>query len=157
MCRVRAVLVAVVVAGLSACQTGTAQKAAPATDCPASPVFVGTSDGFRGLFRWSGGAIAGPSDVDHKDGSKGQLWILAVEEPPRTMVLRAARSDAATQTSFEVWRYSTDGFNAHAPVRLPNGWSGYLYAATAGGAVLYASGCWRVEGADGSAVTIPVQ
>lgn len=94
--------------------------------------------------------------MDHKSGSKGQLWILAVEQPPRTLVLTAVRTDAATRTAFEVWRYTTDGLNAHAPVKLPNGWSGYLYAATAGGAVLYEAGCWRVEAADGSAVTIPV-
>ena len=32
---------------------------------------------------------------------------------------------------------------------------GFLYAATSGGAVLYESGCWRVE-AGGGTVTIPV-
>lgn len=148
---------ALAVAALTSCQAGTAKEAAPiAAECPASPVLVGTSDRFRGLFRWSGGAIAGPSDVHHKDGTKGQLWILAVDQPPRTLVLTAARTDAATRTAFEVRRYTTDGLNAHAPAKLSNGWSGYLYAATAGGAVLYESGCWRVEAADGSVVTIPV-
>jgi len=96
--------------------------------------------------------------MDHKAGSKGQLWILAMQPPPRTTVLTAARTDASTRTAFEVWRYPTgDGHTDHPGVQLPDGTLGYLYAATPLGAVLYEPGCWRVETANGGAVTIPVR
>jgi hypothetical protein len=119
---------------------------------------VGISVGIRGPFRWNGGSLAGPLDIDHAGGTKGQLWILAVEPPPRTTVLTAARIDSTTRTAFEVRRHPTgDGHTEHPGVRLPDGTHAYLYAAIPQDAVLYEPGCWRVEAGDGSSVTMPVR
>jgi len=109
-------------------------------------------------FRWSGSALAGPAEVDHLVGSKGQFWILAIEPAPRTTIITAERLGSATRTAFEVWRYyANDGSIDPVVLQLPNGSTGTVYAAVGGGPKLYEPGCWRVELAHGGSVTIPVR
>jgi len=142
----------------SGCVASGAPKAQTDDACSASPI-ISVGDAQRPLVvRWGGGAIAGPSDVDHRVGSKGQFWIIAGDAPPRTTLITAQRLGSTTQTVFELWRYyAKEGSTDPVVVHLPNGSSGALYAATATGAVLYEAGCWRVEIANADAVTIPVR
>jgi len=158
---VRPLLLALTVATLTTCQNLSAvESTSIALNCNASPVisasiYEGSFRIFRGLFRWTSGPLAGPADVEHTSGTKGQLWILRDQDPPRTALFTATRLGSTTRTAFEVWRYQTrDGLDRTA-IELPDGTIGFLYAATSGGAVLYEAGCWRVE-AGGGTVTIPV-
>jgi hypothetical protein len=125
--------------------------------CEASPV-VAVAGPTPVRVHWGGAGLAGPSDVEHSTGSKGQFWLVATNPPPRTMVLNASRLGSSTQTAFEVWRvYPNDGTTDTVHAYLPNGLLGTLYAAVPGGAVLYEAGCWRAESPDGSSVIIPVR
>jgi hypothetical protein len=158
---VRRLLVALTVVLLTSCQNVSATVSAPLPDsCDSSPVISASIDDgsvriFRGLFRWTSGPLAGPVDVEHTSGTKGQLWILRAQDPPRTTFFSATRIGSTTRTEFEVWRYYARDGSDRTAIQLPDGSVGFLYAATAGGAVLYESGCWRVE-AGGGVVTIPV-
>lgn len=125
----------------------------PTIGCPVSPrATISTHELGTRAIRYSGNLGASLTstsvavdDIDHRDGTKGQILIYRTDSPPPSLMLRANRMDSGSKRSFSV-RLDP----VVPPIPWPGGGTAYAYVHTQNEAVLSEPGCWRIAFPDDS-------
>lgn len=152
----RVLLVVATAGSLLGCQPASPERlATEVRACAPSPLGrVSVAGPIQTLVRF-GDRLAGPAEIDHRDGSKGQVWLLRSDDPPLIVRVHAEQADGPGRSAFDLVRATT----TRPPGVWPSGAAAFVYMPGDLGRILPTAGCWKfwlTNRAD-DVVTLPVR
>lgn len=124
---------------LLACQPPRSETTAT-PGCASSPLGTVAAPGNVDVPIRFGSRLAGPSIVNHAEGTKGQLWLYRTDEPPILLQLEAHRLNGPERFGFVLIRAGTSAPSVQWP---GGGGQAFTYRPGELGRLLPSPGCWR--------------